>query len=185
MCSVQQCITHDMQQYYMYESKQWLPHTVFFPAWLKVWVWGKSHLYQSGFCLKSSSSYPPLSLSPSLSLSLSLISESEDSMTNRCQSSHDRKSQGCYRRSISKEVKPLSCTHQCLNGIVLIVEVINKVIQDKSKACDVSNRKEFLSSTHTHTHKVLHGVLFQLTRHIQGHLFREDVCASQCKGIAL
>lgn len=38
---------------------------------------------------------------------------------------------------IAKEVGPLSCARRCFNGIVFIMEVINQVVQNTSKACDV------------------------------------------------
>ena len=44
------------------------------------------------------------------------------------------KPQGRCKHSIAKGIGPLSCTHRCFNGIVLIVEIINqKVIQNYVK----------------------------------------------------
>ena len=39
----------------------------------------------------------------------------------------------CVLYSIAKEVGPLSCIRRCFNGIVLIVEVINQIIQEYVK----------------------------------------------------
>ena len=69
--------------------------------------------------------------------------------------------------SMTEEVGPLSCTRQCLNGTVLIVEVINHVMQKYVKGVQHFNSlRVFIEHAHEQYDKMITFIQIVYTFHI-------------------